>query len=137
MLSAGVVVINRVEGVCRYLLLRVYRYWDFPKGLVEPNETPKQAAEREVHEETGIDLLDFPWGECYIETEPYGSGKVARYYLAVTSITTINLRVNKKLGKLEHHEYRWLEYPAAAALLVPRVRGVLDWANHIVTERCY
>jgi len=29
--------------------------WGLPKGLVEPDETPEQAAVREVREETGLD----------------------------------------------------------------------------------
>ena len=41
------------------LLLRAYRNWDLPKGLVEPGEQPFAAACREVEEETGITDLDF------------------------------------------------------------------------------
>lgn len=29
-------------------------YWTFPGGIIDPGETPKQAAVREVHEEVGI-----------------------------------------------------------------------------------
>ena len=36
----------------RVLLLRVYNYWDCPKGVVEPGEDPLAAARREVREET-------------------------------------------------------------------------------------
>ena len=68
----------------RFLLLRAYRYWDFPKGAVEQQETPLAAAIREVCEETGLTGLEFAWGEDYLETEPYNRGKVARYYLART-----------------------------------------------------
>lgn len=38
-------------------------YWSFPGGLIEPGETPKQAAVRETREELGIvidpELLEF------------------------------------------------------------------------------
>ncbi|NIR58308.1 MAG: NUDIX hydrolase, partial [Gammaproteobacteria bacterium] len=33
-LSAGVVVVRTDRDGPRYLLLRAYRYWDFPKGEV-------------------------------------------------------------------------------------------------------
>ena len=43
----------------RVLLLRVYNYWDCPKGVVEPGEDPLATARREVREETTLDDLDF------------------------------------------------------------------------------
>ena len=44
--SAGVVVVHFGEGAVQYLLLRAYKNWDFPKGLVEPGEGPLDAAVR-------------------------------------------------------------------------------------------
>ena len=35
-LSSGVVVGNVVHATVLFLLLRAYRNWDFPKGMVEP-----------------------------------------------------------------------------------------------------
>ena len=61
-LSAGVIVVRREGDSWRYLVLRVYGYWDFPKGIVEPDEDPIQAACREVEEETGVGELMFSWG---------------------------------------------------------------------------
>ncbi len=130
-LSAGAVIVRREGDRCLFLLLRVYRYWDFPKGEVEEGEAPFVAALREVREETGLEALAFPWGEIYTETEPYGSArrrKVARYYLAVTDEAQVTLPVNPALGRPEHDEYRWVTYEEAARLLGDRVRRVLDWA---------
>jgi 8-oxo-dGTP pyrophosphatase MutT (NUDIX family) len=82
LLSAGVVVVRREEGEWKYLFLRAYRNWDFPKGLVETGEVPLDTAKREVEEETGIVNLNFRWGPCFKETPPYlGKKKIARYYL--------------------------------------------------------
>jgi 8-oxo-dGTP pyrophosphatase MutT (NUDIX family) len=67
-LSAGVVVVRNVNGSWLFLMLRAYRNWDFPKGLVEAGEKPLEAAIREVREETLIDELQFTWGEVYRET---------------------------------------------------------------------
>ena len=53
-----------------FLMLRAYRNWDFPKGMVEPGEEPLVAARREVREETLIEDLQFNWGEIYRETGP-------------------------------------------------------------------
>ena len=128
-LSAGVVVVRHGADGCRYLLLRVYRYWDFPKGLVEAGESPLEAARREVAEETGLERLEFRWGEAYTETPPYGRGKVARYYVAEAPEGEPRLPVSPELGRPEHDEFRWVTYEEARALLNDRVRAVLDWAH--------
>ncbi len=117
-----------------YLLLRAYNYWDFPKGVVENGEDPLNAALREVAEETGIEDLKFHWGHPYLETELYGVGKVARYYLAETS--QIKLTLPNAPGKQhpEHHEYQWLQYDQTRERLVPRVQRVIDWAHSIIKK---
>lgn len=129
-LSAGVVVVRRFERDWRYLLLRAHNYWDFPKGMVDPGEEPLVAAMREVIEETTLTGLEFRWGRQYIETEPYGRNKIARYYLAESPRGEVSLPATEELGKPEHDEYLWLEYDAARRLLVPRVQAVLDWATN-------
>ena len=45
-LSAGVVIVSVVNRKLKFLLLRAYRNWDFPKGLVEAGEEPIDAAVR-------------------------------------------------------------------------------------------
>ena len=77
-LSAGVAILRETPSGPLFLLLRAWRYWDFPKGAVEPGETPLQAAIREVQEETGISDLEFAWGVQDCETAPYNRGKVSR-----------------------------------------------------------
>ena len=131
-LSAGVVIVRRLRGQPHYLLLRAFSYWDFPKGKVEPGETPLAAACREVEEETTLVGLDFRWGEVFVETPPYARGKVARYYIAESSTGGVTLPLNPLLGRAEHHEYRWVDYEAACELVNARVRAVLDWAHACV-----
>lgn len=130
-LSAGMVVTHQLTHECRYLLLRAYNYWDFPKGIVEPTEDPFEAARREVEEETSLRNLDFPWGQVFRETEPYGAGKVARYYLAATQEVAVTLAVSMELGRPEHDKYRWLHYGEARALLSARLIAILDWAREV------
>lgn len=127
-LSAGVVIVRRKVHECEFLLLRSFRYWDFPKGGVEEGELPISAACREVQEETSLTELDFLWGHCYRETPPYGHGKVARYYLALTHNDNVVLLVNPELGRPEHEEFRWLNYGDTRSLLSPRLLPILDWA---------
>ncbi len=130
-LSAGVAVVSVIEHQLRFLLLRAYRNWDFPKGLVEPGEQPIDAAVREVREETALDDISFDWGMVFVETGPYAKGKVARYYIARSKQTRITLPVNPLLGHPEHHEARWVDYDRALAMVAPRLLPVVTWARGI------
>ena len=127
--SAGIVVVRRQNGEWRFLLLRAYRHWDFPKGLLERGEKPLAAAQRETREETGLSDLDFRWGTASIDTEMYGDHKVASFYLAQTGQERIVLPVNPELGRPEHNEFRWVTYLEAQALLPSRLQPILDWAG--------
>jgi 8-oxo-dGTP pyrophosphatase MutT (NUDIX family) len=112
----------------RFLLLRAFNHWDFPKGMVEVGEEPLAAAIREVREETLITDLQFAWGETFTETGPYSRGKVARYYLASTATSAVTLTVIEALGRAEHNEFRWVDYDGATRLVSPRVQPIVDWA---------
>jgi bis(5'-nucleosidyl)-tetraphosphatase len=133
-LAAGAVVLRRCGERWLCLVLRAYRNWDFPKGLVEPGEEPLEAALREVAEETGLRGLALPWGEVWRETEPYAGGKVARFYVVESADGTVVLPINPNLGRPEHHEFRWLELDAAARLLPPRLRRILRWAQSVAGD---
>ncbi len=127
-LSAGVIPVRETADGPRFLLLRAYRYWDFPKGEVEPGEDAMAAARRELEEESGILQLELPWGSDYYETLPYGRGKVARYYLARTAMAQVRLGINPQLGRPEHHEFRWVSARQGLELLNARVAAALRWA---------
>ena len=133
-LSCGVVPVRYAWGNWRLLVLRAYKNWDFPKGIVEGNEDPIDAATRETTEETGITDLEFVFGEDYKETVPYAGNKVARYYVAETHTENIILPVSEELGRPEHHEFRWVTFDEAEDLLPPRLSVVLDWARETLEE---
>lgn len=132
LMSCGAVIVRETEEGPRVLMLRVFRHWDFPKGLMEPGETPRETAIREVREESGITALDFPWGNACIDTGPYTRGKVARYYLARTTQEKVELLPSPDTGRPEHSEFRWLSLPQARRLAAPRVASVLDWAESLL-----
>jgi 8-oxo-dGTP pyrophosphatase MutT (NUDIX family) len=133
--SAGAVVVRPFPEGWRYLLLRVYRTWDFPKGRLENGETPLQAAVREVEEETTLSDLQFRWGELYAETQPYSGGKIARYYVAESTKQTVALPINAELGRAEHHEFRWVGPDEATRLLPDRLQPVLAWARTLLESK--
>jgi 8-oxo-dGTP pyrophosphatase MutT (NUDIX family) len=55
--SAGGIVLNALGEVT--VVSQKGDSWSLPKGHVDPGETPREAAEREVREETGITQLVF------------------------------------------------------------------------------
>lgn len=132
--SAGIVPVRREGDAWRWLLLRAYANWDFPKGTVEPGETPLAAALRETAEEAGLTDLNFRWGEVYCETAPYSRGKVARYYVAETMQQIITLPIAPELGRPEHDEWRWVDFDQARVILPPRLQPILAWAGKIILD---
>jgi len=127
-------VVRLVDDTWRYLLLRVFRTWDFPKGGLEPGESALQAAVREVREETTLTDLEFRWGEAYRETPPYSGGKVARYYVAACPSGQPALPISPELGHPEHHEVRWVRYAEARRLLPERLQPTLQWVHELVEQ---
>ena len=132
-LSAGIIPI-RVENDCwEVMFLRAYRNWDFPKGIVEPGETPLQAALRESREEAGLGRPAFRWGPVYRETAPYGK-KIARYYPAVINESRVTLAVNPDIGKPEHHEYRWCPPDELFELAPARLQSIAAWVRDLLSR---
>jgi bis(5'-nucleosidyl)-tetraphosphatase len=127
--AAGIVVLRRAADGWRVLILRAYRNWDLPKGLLDPGESPLAGAVRETREETGLGDLVFRWGYVCVDTEPYAVGKIVRYFLAESPRGEVVLPVSPELGRPEHSEFRWTTPDEAAVLLPPRLVRVLRWAQ--------
>jgi 8-oxo-dGTP pyrophosphatase MutT (NUDIX family) len=128
--AAGAVVFRRSRRGQRLLVLRVREIWDFPKGLLEDNETEFHCAQREVFEETGLADVAYPFGEdSYKDTLPYATGEITRYFLAETATGDVVLPDAPELGRPEHDEWRWISFEEAEDLLPPRLALVLYWAR--------
>jgi bis(5'-nucleosidyl)-tetraphosphatase len=136
--AAGIVLYREVGGERRYLLLRSALtrrpIWEFPKGGVERGETDRQAAVRELEEETGIApaVIEVAGGfreeERYVFTQGKGEDRsliVKRviYFLARTQACEVTI-------SRETQESRWVTFDEAMRLLrFPGKRYVLERAE--------
>ena len=100
--SCGAVVYTRVGGELRFVLVRSLEgIYGFPKGHVEPGETPEQTALREIFEETGLRVKLRP-GFQFIDEHPIpgkpGVLKVISYFLAEYADQPIRAQESELLG---------------------------------------
>jgi len=116
--SAGAVVffMNSLEER-EYLLLHYPSgHWDFPKGNIEPGETPLVTAYREVEEETGISKDKLLLIENFRrEISYYFTSHGTLVYKTVIFFLMRSLSKDVKLS-WEHKGYKWLPYPDAIRL---------------------
>lgn len=135
--KAGVVVVRAKDDVWRFLLVQANGLWGFPKGHIEPSETPLAAAKREVCEETTIADLDFRWGNKYLQTEPCSGHLVTRYFVAVSLDANVALPVSPELGKPENDQFLWATLDQGKALIAPRLQLILSWADGVIRNETY
>ena len=114
--SAGVILFREdpaAPGGKRFLLLDYGKYWDYPKGHVERDESDQDAARRELAEETGIANFEFLPGFAeeiaYFFRHPKRGlvRKSVVFFVARTDTSDVTLSD-------EHVGYDWL--PADEAL---------------------
>jgi len=82
--AAGGIIVRRTKKGPKVLLVHRPRYkdWSFPKGKLDPGENYKEAALREVHEETGFRCkLHKPKLEPLKYVDGSGRTKEVRYWL--------------------------------------------------------
>ena len=89
--SAGGVVFRREPDGIRFLLIRdPYENWGLPKGHVEGEETPVEAALREVAEETGLPGLraaeELPTIDWYFRDRGRLVHKFCHFYLVESPV---------------------------------------------------
>ena len=105
--------------------LKLSGQFDLPKGKMEKGETEFQAASRETTEESGIDDLDFKWGQQST------SIKHLTFYIAQTS-QDAHIPQNPESGIYEHDSAEWITFSAMKAKCYPFLVPVVEWAESIV-----
>ena len=111
--AGGVVVQRDPRGEPRVAVIHRPRYrdWSLPKGKLEPGETWEQAAEREVHEETGLAARLEEELPPVSYTDHRGRSKLVRYWL-MEADPDGRFRPNDEVDEL-----RWVSGEEASGLL--------------------
>lgn len=140
--SAGAIIFRKSNIGIQYLLLFGDKIgWGFPKGHIEENETPKDAAVREVEEETGISITHFITNfEAYTQYDmthdyrftPPKKLKESYEKSVVFYLSEVAKSQNVTLSN-EHEKYVWATYTAAQELLKFNNDTLKD-ANGIITD---
>ena len=130
--SCGGVVFTRQNGTVYYVIIRhLGGHCGFPKGHMEPGETQRQTALREIREEVGLDcvLMDgFCEEEWYSLPERSGLQKQVVYFLAQYADQTLSTQPQ------EVAEVYLLPYAQALEKLTfAEARQILQKANDFLT----
>jgi bis(5'-nucleosidyl)-tetraphosphatase len=135
-LSAGAVIFFKEGDTIEYLMLQ-YRHlrWDFPRGHVEPGESLRATAEREIAEEIGAMPLRFVPGfeekvawSWQRKDLPEVRQKEVVHFLAQSMDKRVVLSE-------EDLQYRWLSYDDALALpTFPHVKNVLTKVHQFLIQ---
>ena len=113
--AAGGLVVRPGRNGLEVVVIQRPKYddWSFPKGKLDPGESYRDAAIREVKEETGLRCrpgLELP-PIRYRDTA--GRSKLVRYWVMDVEAGSIHRRAPDR----EVDEIRWVEFDRAATLL--------------------
>ncbi len=137
--SAGFVIYKKEKEKIEFLLLkypsenRERDYWGLPKGHIEKGESAKEAALRELHEETGLkesEIKTYPefreTNKYYFKHEGETIFKIVIYFLAQTEKETITV-------SHEHSDFKWVDLNQAMKLIpFKNIREIVKKANGFI-----
>lgn len=131
--AGGVVLDGRKVLLISVKNLRNKKVWTFPKGHIEERETPRQAAVREVEEETGYrcSAIKSLLRATYFFS--IGTKKVKK------TVKWFLMKPNMKMGKMDYSEITgilWVSFKKARTLLsYPTDMELIDLVEKFAQEK--
>ena len=109
--ACGVLVV-RGQPMSEFLLMRHRDRWDLPKGHVEPGESDRDCALRELAEETGIAASDIELCDAFCFTTNYEvkSRKTGQLTPKTLLIFMARLVREVPITVTEHEGYQWFPW---------------------------
>jgi 8-oxo-dGTP diphosphatase len=107
--AAGQVLIVRRSDTDRHRPLQ----WDLPGGHVEPGESLEHALEREVQEETSLDLTGTPCRLVYAVSDTFDDDNLSVTWLFFVA----HIESSEIVLSDEHDQYEWVSVDQAVDLI--------------------
>ncbi|MFC6181146.1 bis(5'-nucleosyl)-tetraphosphatase [Lactiplantibacillus daowaiensis] len=132
--ASGAVVYQQKDGHPAYLLLQsaTSDFWGFPKGHVEGDETLVETAQREIREETQLDVQVDAKFKAYTEYDlPNGNLKQVTLFVSEVPSGVAVTRQTEEISAIG-----WFDYAAARERLTyDNLKQLLDQANAYITKK--
>ncbi len=117
--AVGVIVYHDFDGVLNFLILKHKKgHWSYAKGHSNPGETEYMTARRELHEEAGIDDVEFLTDDVVLREQYSFTSKKGvtvmkdvDYFIAKSNTVSITVDNN------EITDYKWCTLQEAEELL--------------------
>ncbi len=110
--SSGFLLFRKQKRL-QFLLMKHSARWDLPKGHLDPGETKKQAAMRELQEETGLKASDIWFDPSFVFENQYwvsykrNGGKKQRKELTIYLGMLVQ---DKPISITEHEGFEWFDW---------------------------
>jgi len=124
--GAGIIVVRQFTTGWKVLALETSDgTLDIPKGAIDDNEFPLEAALRETEEEAGITKLNFAWGLDHIV-----NGEMTCYVAQTSEEPAIS--ANPHTHIVEHVEASWVDWNYLEENTYDFLKPCIRWAQEIV-----
>ncbi len=126
--SSGILLFRK-QKTLQFLLMKHSTRWDLPKGHLDPGETKRQAALRELSEETGLQALDV-WLDAHFvfENRYWVSYKRNgdKKQLKELTIYLGFLVHDKTIVITEHEGYEWFDWSPPHRIQAETINPLLE-----------
>lgn len=133
--SCGVIPFKIEKGKIKFLLIRHHAgHWGFPKGHQNPGESNIETAERELKEETGLEIEKI-YKKAYLERYAYkrdNNLKRKQVYYFIGQVKSGEVRIQPE----EIMDYAWATFDQAVELInFAEMRKILEKAQNFLTKK--
>lgn len=132
--AAGVIPYRYAHGILEFLIVQhAHGHWEFPKGKLDAGETEREAALRELTEETGTtaqlveqfhETISYVFFDEYTHTHLY---KTVHFFIGEVKEGTVTL-------SKEHLDSCWLSYEQTHASLTHKELKQLFHKAHMYIQ---